>query len=112
MAVANLGLSNKILDDGDMSSSLSTDWVPLANNKVIYFRAVWSGSSPTGTFTVETTDNPAQDSGDTYEGSSVAITASGSQGWNIGNAGFPFARLKYTRVSGSGTMDVSAYVKE
>lgn len=101
--------SNKLLEDGDMAATITTDSVSLAEKTQYALHAVFTGS-PVGTLTVETSIDGT--TYDTLADSSTAVSAAGSQMFNIIAAGYLWARLKYTRTSGTGTLNVFASVKE
>lgn len=64
-----------------------------------------TGSSPTGTFILQLSNDQAVIVD--YTGSDHAITATGNWAWNVGNVGYQYVRLKYTRTSGSGTLSAT-----
>ena len=99
-----------ILAAGDMAGSLTSDPFSVQKDTNCAIQAVFSGSTPTGTFHLK-----ASNDGVTYttiDSADTSISASGDILWNITNIGFAYLELVYTRVSGTGTCTVTAFVKE
>lgn len=92
-----------------MATSITSSVQGMQNYHFIYIQAVFTGS-PVGTFTIQSSND--QTNWDTISGSSVAISAAGSQSWNICNIGYPYLRVVYTRTSGSGSLTVTGFGKD
>jgi hypothetical protein len=99
-----------LLDAGDMSEAeLVSDALPLYERTQYALQAVYTGS-PDGAMIVEVSVN-----GDDYEtltSSSVAISGAGSYIYNVTAAGYLWARIKYTKTSGTGELTVVGSAKE
>lgn len=98
-----------------MAASANSIVIELKQECLYAIQAVWTGS-PVGDFTVETscdagpinpaTGQPTITNWTLYTGSTLAAGGStGSFVWRIRGAPDRWARLKYTRTSGSGTVD-------
>lgn len=79
-----------------------------------------TGSSPTGTFTLQVSNNRSGEikvdaasiaTSDWTDYATQAISAVGNHMFNVANAGYRWARVTYTRTSGSGTLTVNVTVK-
>lgn len=104
-----------IMTNVSMGASANSIAIPLEQEQLVSVQAVWSGA-PVGDFTIETAcdvgafDPSGQPTGitnwNTYTGSSQA--AGGSSGvftWRIRSIPDRWLRLKYTRTSGTGTVN-------
>lgn len=111
-----------LVENGDMSGSINSNPFRLEHLNTVAIQAVFTGSSPTGTFKVQVSNDTQliTESGDIgatvnnwsdVSGSSVSVTASGDVAWNLPNTGFRWVRVVYTRSSGSGTLNVRAQGK-
>lgn len=103
------GFNTNILYTGDMSASFESDKLYLGDKKHYCFHAIYTGS-PVGTMIVQVSVNGSD--WETLTDSSVAISAAGSQMYNVEKAAYSMARIKYTKTSGSGTMTIYADAKE
>jgi hypothetical protein len=113
----------QIVTSGDMSADVTSKGVFLDQLALYSIQAVWSGSSPTGTFKLQvsndyvpvsqTNSDPANavTSWTDYTASSYAITANGDYMWNVTVAGYCWVRLKYTFTSGTGTLNAKFFGK-
>lgn len=75
-----------------------------------------TGGTPAGTFKLQVSNDPGRESKGgaanvtevtnwtDYTGSSQAITTDGDHAWNLANIGYKWARVVYTRTSGSATL--------
>jgi hypothetical protein len=113
----------KVITDGDMSGATVVSYgIDLQQLQLASFQAIWTGS-PVGNFTLECSNDIAQVSPgvdpslnvtnwSTYTGSTVA--AGGGAGdvmYNVLDAGFRWVRLKYTKTSGTGTVNATFFGK-
>ena len=106
----------QLVTNGNMNATITSAPQQVGQMVMACVQAVFTGSSPTGTFKIQVSNNhkeypPSNDvitDGDwtDYTGSEYAITASGSYVWNFATLPFPFFRVVYTRVSGTGTLQV------
>ena len=107
-----------ILTNQSMGATFSSNPIMLTREWCISIQAVWTGS-PVGNFTVEVSDDDGSDqfgtgvtNWDTYAGStSAAGGAAGILTYAISDVSFKWARLKYTRASGTGTVNARANIK-
>jgi len=115
-------VSRDIAAAQSMGASFNSLGAYVGEVDLISIQAVWSGGgSPTGDFIVEVSnDDVAITTPDqagnvvnwtTYLGSTISITTDGSMVYNIANLGYKWARLKYTRTSGTGTFNANLVVK-
>lgn len=107
----------QIITSGDMSGSLTSIGIDINQMFGYTVQAVWTGSSPTGTFKLQISNdmvndymgssNPAANvtNWTDYSGSSQAITASGDFAWIVSDSNYKWVRLVYTRTSGTGTLN-------
>lgn len=102
-------LSNKLIEDGDMSASFMSEHIQLAHRGGFAIQAVFTGApvgsvyvsvSIDGTFWVLLPD------------STVAVTEAGDITYNVADSKYLMARLHWARSSGSGTMNASVSTKE
>jgi len=114
--------TTKIADNASMGASLNSNGVDVGSAQNISFQAVWSGGgSPVGTFTLEVSNddvqrgltNPSSNvvNWTTYSNSAIPISADGDLGYNLENIGYRWARIKYTRTSGTATLNIQAVAK-
>lgn len=114
----------QIITSGDMSGSLTSIGIDLQQLVLGSVQAVWSGgSSPVGDLTLEVSNdivqvslgtNPAANVSNwiTYTGSTQSVSGNtGSAMYNITDMGYRWLRLKYTRTSGSGTLNAIFFGK-
>ncbi len=101
---------------GDMSADVTSDVTIIQNVSMFSYDVSWTGSSPVGTLTVQVSNtykkNAAGAVAVTGNWTDMPLTTSVS-----GNSGTAFldclasstyaVRLKYTRVSGSGTLNAT-----
>lgn len=112
MAYVKTNLSLVTFPGGTPSTSMAGSLVslPLDLQQIngFSFQAIYTGT-PTGTFTIEcTNDTPTGGSTVwvTVDGSSYSNVGAGSYMWNLINQFYYFARIKYTFISGTGTLSV------
>jgi hypothetical protein len=108
---------HSIIDNGDMSASITSDVTIIQNVSMLSFDISWVGSSPVGSMVVEVSNSYSQDASGNVKnvGNWTALTLSAPA--NIsGNSGTGFidleqlaayaVRIRYARTSGSGTLNV------
>lgn len=111
-------VQKKFITNGSMSLSYTSPVIPARYFRLGSIQLVWTGSAPTGTFTVECSNDISHDvnGGDvtnwtTITGSSEAITTSGSFLYNFAPLCWYWVRVVYTRVSGTGTLQGTYYIE-
>jgi hypothetical protein len=108
-----------VLEDGDMSGNLLSEVTIIQKLSLISYSIVWSGTAPVGTITVEVSNDYTQNADGSVRNAGTWSTMPLSAPTGIsGNsdAGFidiyasaGFAtRVRYTRASGTGTMNITA----
>ena len=113
----NISTSPLALSSTDMSNSTITSNAIWLGNIINYNIQIVFTGSPVGTFTLEVSDDdgntkqpiidPATESitnWSTYQGSSQSISAAGNHSYEVQNSGHRWARIKYTKTSGTGTI--------
>jgi hypothetical protein len=99
MAQPILTRNLKVIDT-TLSSSISSSLVDVSDCTALAIQAVWSGTSPVGTVTIEASLDGVNFS--TYGASSISVSgASGSGVVSSGPIGFPFVRATFTYTSGT-----------
>lgn len=106
----------QILTAGDLSqATVTSNGIDLQQLYVASIQAVYTGS-PVGTFVVQVSNDivkidpsVANQAANVvnwidYSGSSLAISAAGSNMWNLTDMGYRWVRLKYTKTSGTGAV--------
>jgi len=74
--------------------------IDISDCSIIAFQAIWTGTSPSGTVTLEGSLNGTNWS--TFGASTISVTGvSGSGLVNFNPAGMPFVRVTYTHASGT-----------
>lgn len=101
----------QVVTNGDMSQATVTSTAfTVQHTPIVCIQAVWSaGSTPVGTLQLQGSVD-----GTNYfnVGSTVAVSGnSGTAQVTDANAGYLFARLLYTRTSGSATLNAYAEAK-
>ena len=89
---------------GNMTATITSSAVDLQDLNIYAIQAVYTGS-PVGTLKLQVSVDGTNY--DDYTGSSLAVSAAGSNTWKVSAAGERYVRLVYTFSSGSGTLDVS-----
>lgn len=119
MAHPSAFMVTQIISACDMSgASCISSGIDLQQIGTLSLQAVYTGA-PVGTLKVQVSaDNvqPSQTANPTanvvnwtdYTGSSVAISAAGNTLYNMTFAGYRWARLVYTKTSGTGTINATA----
>jgi hypothetical protein len=83
-------------------TTTSSSLIDISDCTVIAFQAIWAGTTPSGTVTIEGSLNGTTWS--TFGASSITVTgASGNGLVNFNPAGMPFIRATYTHTSGTVT---------
>lgn len=115
--------SKKLLDAGSMGATVNSNGMDVSGASLFSCQAVWTGGgSPVGTFTVEVSNDDVQKSTSgndsanvtnwtTYGNSSIAISGDGDLGYNIDGLAYRWARIKYTRTSGTATLNIHCITK-
>ena len=109
-----------LLSSGDMSQATLTS-IPLDVRWMVLgsIQAVISGS-PTGTLKLQMSIlSPAMNGhpatvGQTWTdvaSSSISVSGAGSDAWNITDIGYPWLQVVYTMASGTGSLNLYAWVK-
>jgi hypothetical protein len=95
-----------------LAGTTSSSLIDISDCSVVAFQAVWTGTSPSGTVTLEGSLNGTTWS--TFGASTISVTgASGNGLVNFSPAGMPFVRVTYTHVSGTtATLAVSVSTKQ
>lgn len=106
----------KVVTSGDMSAGINSIGVRLRNLSLSNFQAVFSGS-PVGTLKIQVSSQVVQEpaqGGDMSQNvtawddyATQDVSAAGSFTFNLANSGYTYARLVYTRSSGTGVLNVS-----
>lgn len=105
---------------GDMSGNLNSDPFRIEHLHGYAIQAVFSGSSPTGTFKLQAScDHPKPDTTSQaptnwtdVSGSSQAVSANGNVLWDVSLPGYSWVRVVYTRSSGTGSCNIRVNGKE
>lgn len=111
-----------VITNGDMSADITSDVTIIQNTSMLSYSFSWTGSSPVGTITVEVSNDYTQNgagtvlNAGTWNSIDLSNTASVS-----GNSGVGFieihdlasyaVRVKYNRVSGTGTLQATVVGK-
>lgn len=122
-AHAKVAVEHKIFNAASMGATVNSSGIQVAGVDLGSIQLVWSGGgSPVGTFTIEVSNDMVNlASGadqaanvvnwSTYTGSAAAITTDGDLIYNIANLGYRWLRVKYTRTSGTGTLNAVLVIK-
>ncbi len=102
-------LSNKLIEDGDMSASFQSEHIQLSQRGGFAIHSVFTGS-PVGSLYISV----SIDGIDWFilPDSTQAITEAGDVFYNVTEAKYLLARLHWAFSSGTGNMDASVSVKE
>lgn len=123
MSRKNNLLKYKLISEGDMSGDIVSPVTNVQFLDNIAIQAVWSGTSPVGTISVEVSIDYAEDNqGNVINaGNWVAIDLdpvpavsgnTGSDFIDINQLSAPWIRVKYTAGSGVGDLDVYVSAKQ
>lgn len=104
----------RVITNGDMSGDITSSVTIISNISLGSYIASWSGATPIGTLTVEVSndysvnaDGSVKNPGTWVVFPSATGAVSGNTGtgaFDVADNGFYAMRLKYTRTSGTGTM--------
>lgn len=98
----------QIATSGSISADFTSDVWSVEDADTYAIQIVFSGSSPNGTFALQT----SVDGGTTWTTIiSQAVTANGDIVWENGLCAVPQIRIKYTRTSGTGTVNIYGFKK-
>lgn len=105
---------HEVVDDGDMSGDIVSEVSVINSISMVSYSCSWAGTSPVGTVTVEVSDDYSLDAGGNEANAGTWNTLPGIAGAVSGNTGHGYIeiigtsayaiRLRYTRTSGTGTM--------
>ena len=99
-----------LYDAADLSASVNSSAVDCGVIRDCSIQAIITGSSPTGTFKLQVSNDTGQVANwMDLAGSSQAITTTGNIGWSISPMLYDWVRIVYTRTSGTG--NVSALLR-
>ncbi len=106
-AVIDLGF----VESQSMASNYTSDAIDVAHTSLASVAAQWTQTVATlgGTLKLQ-----ASNDGSNWEdisGSSVTVSGSGSQLWNVQNVGYSKLRISWTQTGGDGTLDVQYITK-
>lgn len=96
-----LDLAYQLASAQSMASSFNSNAFNLDRTPIFAIQAVYTGS-PVGTLKLQSSNDGTN--WDDIAGSTVAVSAAGSQTWNYTGAGFGKVRLVYTATSGTGSL--------
>ena len=118
MSRKNIVKSFKMIDSGDLSGDITSSTTSVINLDQASIHIAWTGSSPSGTITVEATNNDIDKNTPTPVWRELdfgsAITVSGNSGsHDIVFSEMPFdaIRVKYTASSSTGSVDATITAK-
>ena len=101
-------ISEQIVTAGDMAANVTSLTINLNHMSQFNVQALFTGS-PVGAIKIQQSNDGTN--WDDVPASSVSVSAAGSQSWNLYMVGYPWARLVYTRTSGTGTLNATVYAK-
>lgn len=106
MAVPYHLADDVIINAQSMAGNISSSAVNINETMLGGIQAIWTGTAPVGTLTVQVSNAqpPTSDTDYTDFGSLAVSGNSGSDAFNLELLGFAYVRLVYTRTSGTGTM--------
>jgi hypothetical protein len=90
----------------DMSQATCTSsWVEIQAAELVAIQVAYTGS-PVGSLVLQGSNDQSVVTSlvDTTYDSTIAVAAAGNSLWNLGNVGFPYIRVLYTKTSGTGTI--------
>jgi len=89
-----------------MSSTITSNSVPIREVNVLGVQFIWTGSSPVGYTQLEFSNDNVNFTPDNETFQNVSGNT-GSNGVNYWNIGFQWVRLSYVYTSGSGTLNAT-----
>ena len=109
-------IKTQIITSGNMASNVTSSGIDILKMEQCSIQAVWSGSSPTGAFKIQASNDIVSSAASVstwsdLSDSSYSITADGDFMWALSPASYRFIRLVYTRTSGTGTLNAKALCK-
>jgi len=105
MALKNIIKPFHLLTDGDMSGNLTSDSVDVTYTDNVGFQLTFTGT-PTGTFSCEGTIDETNWSALSFSSTPQAVGTADTHLLNINQIPYKKLRVKYTRTSGTGTLNV------
>lgn len=104
-------VTDKIIESQNMANSFTSSHILLDQIYGYSLHAVYSGS-PVGTFKLQVSNQDVQLRESVTEwtdlgSSSVSVSASGSNMWNISDAFYRWVRVVYTKTSGTGSCTIT-----
>ena len=99
---------NTLISNESMGADITSRAQALPHIFGYCVQAVWTGS-PVGTMTLEASNDGVIWS--TVDGSTEAISGAGDGIYHVTDVFYAYVRLKYTRTSGTGTLNVSINLK-
>lgn len=110
-----------VITNGSMSGNLTSAVTVIDNTTLVSYSYSWSGSTPVGTITVEVSNDYALNEDgslrttgtwNAISGISAAVSGNTGSGFiNLSNQAGYAIRTKYTRSSGSGTLQAKVVAK-
>lgn len=109
----------EVIEDGDMSGNITSQVTIIQKLSLLSYGVSWTGTSPVGTMSVQVSndyelnkDGSVRNAGtwnDLPLSAPTAVTGNSGNGFIdiFATAGYAM-RIKYNRVSGTGTMEVTA----
>lgn len=102
--------AKKIFDSADMSGTLTSDPISLADMEHLSVHLLWTGGTADGTLYFEASGEVGQPT--SFEDvTDVAVSGAGSQLWLDRNAPYTWARIRYVPNSGAGSLTGYAVTK-
>lgn len=107
----------KIFDNVSLGASVNSSIVNLTNITIWSPQLVWTGGTVNGSFKIQVSNDPGAllagvvsgvSNWSDYTGSSSTASGAGDLTYNVNIAAYRWARIAYTRTSGTGT--VNGYV--
>jgi len=96
----------QLVSAGNLASNITSAAQQLNQMLMCSIQAVWSGSSPSGTLKLQISNDDSNWTD--YSGSSQSVSGNtGSIMWNMSATPFPWIRVVYTAVSGTGSLNVT-----
>lgn len=105
MALKNIIKPYHLMTDGDMSGNLTSDAVDVTYTDNVGFQLSFTGT-PTGTFSCEGTIDETNWSALSFSSTPQAVGSADTHLLNINQIPYKKLRVKYTRTSGTGTLNV------
>ena len=100
----------QITTNGSLGANFTSDTISTGRNDLVGIQIIFSGSSPTGTFTLQASIDGS--TWTTISGSSIAVSADGDVFYSISDMTYPYVRVNYVRTSGTATVNIYTYKRE